>query len=318
MNRFVKTGLVLIAVLAVIYFGERIYTYVSDFIGENQRLHEELVGQKQEFEKLSLHAAKLGIQYVNEKELREKLQKEFETEKEALKGRIKVLSNATFIIRERARRSGKSDLVYQGKKLKYIVNEIRFNQGPPVGYVLIFDDGRVVSKLYNHRINIKTATARDESTGKYTIISKADFELRSPSINVNGEENWYKKPYPLKIYGGQAFIDPTERNQLRPKFQWWAPNINGGLSFGVGAPGVFVRPTLNMSFSGFGTTKNDLDWKFLHLGFDSDTELRYPGAHFMPFSYRFWPQVLRNTYVGPGVGWNPLGVNAQINLSVGF
>lgn len=318
MKTAVKVGLYTGIAIVLLYFGERAYNYINGVLTENKRLHTELVGKTQEFEKLSDHAAKLEIQYVEQTKLREKLEREFADEKEALEGRLKVLSNATFIIRERARKSGQSDLVYQGNKLKYVLNEIRFNDGPPVGYVLIFDDGRVVSKLYNHRINVKTAVSRDEDTGRYTIVSKADFELRSPSLNVNGEKNWYKKPYPLKIYGGTATVDPTEKNQLVPKFQWWAPHINGGISVGAGAGGAFMRPTINFSFSGYGVTKNDLDWKFLHLGFDTDTEFKYPGAHLMPFSYRFWPQVLKNTYIGPGIGWNAQGLNGQLNLSVGF
>lgn len=304
--------------LVALYFGDRAYQYIKGIIGENTRLHTELVGQTQAYKQLSDHAASLEIKYSDAKALEERLNKDFAAEKDALQGRIKVLSNATFLIREKARVAGTSDFTYQGESLKYIVNEIRFNDGPPVGYVLIFDDGRVVSKIYNNIIDVKTAVARDEDSGVYSIVSKADFILKSPSINMNGEKVWTNQPFPLNIVGGSATVDPTEKNPLTPHLILWAPHINGGFSAGAGASGAFLRPTVDFSFAGFGVTKNDLDWKFLHLGVDIDTDLKDPGFHIMPFSYRFWPTVLSNSYLGPALGWTKVGPNLQLNLNLTF
>lgn len=307
-----------VGVLAALYFGDRAYSYIKGMIGENKRLHTELVGTTQKYEQLSDHAAKLEIKYADAKAMEERLNRDFATEKDALEGRIKVLSNATFLIREKARQSGSSDLVYQGATLKYVVNEIRFNDGPPVGYVLIFDDGRVVSKIYNHVIDVKTAVARNEDTGVYSIVSKADFVLKSPSININGEKVWTNQPYPLKIVGGSATVDPTEKNPLTPHLIFWAPHLNGGFSAGAGASGAFLRPTVDFSVAGFGVTRNDLDWKFLQLGVDIDTDLTDLGMHATPFSYRFWPSVLTNTYLGPALGFTKSGPNLQLNLNLTF
>lgn len=317
MNKF-KLAVIGVLVIASIYFGDRAISYVKGLVTENKRLHTELVGHVDKFEQLSKHAAKLEVQYSDAKALEARLNKDFSAEKSALQGRIKVLSNATFMIREAARNSGKSDFSYQGEETKYIINEIRFNDGPPVGYVLIFDDGRVVSKIYNHAIDVKTAVARDEDSGAYSIVSKADFILKSPSINMNGEKVWTNKPYPLKITGGSATVDPTEKNPSIPHLILWAPHINGGISLGASATGAFVRPTVDLSLAGFGRSKNDLDWKFVHLGVNSDTSLLDPGIHILPFSYRFWPTVLSNSFVGPGVGWTKSGPNLQINLNLTF
>ena len=307
-----------ITLLALIYFGERVYSYVTGLIGENKRLHTELIGETEKYQQLSDHAAKLEIKYSDAKALEERLNADFASERSALERRIKVLSNATFLIREKARTAGTSDLTYQGETLKYVVNEIRFKDGPPVGYVLIFDDGRVVSKIYNHQIDVKTAIARDEDSGRYSIVSKADFILKSPSINVNGERVWLNQPFPLKIVGGTATVDPTEKNQLYPHFMLWAPHLNGGVSLGAGASGAFLRPSLDFSLAVFGITRNDLDWKIVQLGLDIDTELSDPGAHLTPFSYRFWPSVLTNTFVGPALGWSSKGLNVQLNLNLTF
>lgn len=307
-----------IAVLAALYFGERAYSYLKGMVGENVRLHTDLIGQQEKYKQLSAYAAKLEIDYATQEELRKQLEVKFAAEKDELSGRIKILSNATFLIRDQARKTGASDVVYQGETLKYVINEIRFSDGPPVGYVLIFDDGRVVSRLYNHAISVNTAVARDEDTGRYSIVSKADYILKSPSLNTKGEKVWTNKPYPLKITGGTALVDPTEQNPLVPRLQLWAPHINGGMSAGAGLAGAFLRPTVDFSVSGFGKTRNDLDWKFLHLGFDIDSSLADLGAHLLPFSYRFWPAVFTNTYVAPGVGWNASGANLQLNLNLTF
>lgn len=307
-----------VAVIAALYFGDRAVSYIRGILGENERLHMELVGQKEKYQQLSDHAAKLEIEYADEAAMKKRLEEKFAAEKDALEGRIKVLSNATFLIREKAREANQSDVVYQGDRLKYVLNEIRFNDGPPVGYVLIFDDGRVVSKLYTHEIQVNTAVARDEDSGRYSIVSKADYVLKSPSINSNGEKKWKDEPYPLKITGGTALVDPTEKNQLYPRLHLWAPHLNGGMSAGAGTSGGFLRPTISLSLAGYGVTKNDLDWKFLHLGVDVDTDLKNPGVHILPFSYRFWPSVLTNTYIGPGVGFTKDGVNGQLNLNLTF
>lgn len=308
-----------IALIAALYFGDRAVSYIRGLSSENTRLHTDLIGQTEKYKQLFDHAAKLEIQYVGQEALRKELDAKFADERDSLQGRIKILSNATFLIREQARKAGKSDVVYQGDAVKYVLNEVRFgNDGPPVGYILIFDDGRVVSKLYNHEIQVNTAISRNESSGRYDIVSKADYVLKSPSINTNGEKVWTNQPYPLKIVGGVALVDPTEMNPLTPHLQLWAPHLNGGVSGTAGAIGAQARPSLDVSLAGYGVTKNDLDWKFLHIGVDSDTDFSDPGFHVLPFSYRFWPSVLSNTYIGPGLGWSKAGMNGQLNLNLTF
>lgn len=311
-----KIKLAIVAAIAVIglHFTTELVSYL--FGSATKRLHADLVGQVEKYKQLSEHAAKLEVRYVEEQKLREELERRFAREKDELEGRVKLLSNATFLIRESARRAGHSDLVYQGASLKYVVNEIRFQNGPPVGYVLIFDDGRVVSKLYNHVIDVATAVARDESTGRYSVVSKADFILKSPSINVNGEQVWTNRPFPLKIIGGTAVVDPTERNQLAPRLHIWALHVNLGASIGADLADVFIRPTLDFSLAGYGVTKNDLQWKFVHAGLDVDTQLSNFGLHFTPASYRFWPELFSNSYVGPSIGWTRNGINIQLNLNL--
>jgi hypothetical protein len=302
-----KLILYAVASIAILYA----LAYIDNLLGDKVRLHAELIGQKEAYQQLSEHAAKLEIQYKDQKDLQAELEKNWKAEKDALQGRVKILSNATFLIREQARRENRSDLVYEGAQVKYLFNEIRFKDGPPVGYVLIFDDGRVTSKLYNHQISVHTAVSRDESTGYYDIVSKADYILKSPHLSLNGK-NWMNEPYPLKIVGGTALIDPTEPIQLDKRFHLWSPTLNGGLNVGSD-----LKAAVGVSLMGYGYSKRDLDWKFLQFGVDYSKQNEY-GIHLIPAMYRPFPNYLKNTYFGLGVGLDDRGYQPFLSLSVGF
>ena len=107
--------------------------YLFESKRETKRLHTELIGKTERIVFLSDTVANLERKYVTQKELHDAAAKEFGIALYGMNKRIKVLSNATFLIREKARKSGKSDIVYRGKRMKYIVNEIRHNDGPAVG-----------------------------------------------------------------------------------------------------------------------------------------------------------------------------------------
>jgi len=279
---------------------------------ENKRLHQELIGKTEQYEQLTKHAANLERKYVDQQTQQRLAKEQWGKEARNLRGRIKVLSNATYLIRERARKENRSDLVYEGKRVKYLFNEIRFNNGPPVGYVLIFDNGRVVSKVYNHKIDVKTAVSRDEESGRYDILSKADFVLRSGHLKPDGK-NWFGVPYPLKITGGSATIDPTEPSKDSKRFHFWAPRYN----FGVNANVDGLHPGLGVSLMGFGYSKRDLDWKLVELGLQYEKE-DGAGLTFKPVLWRPFSDALPNTYIGPGISLDQNGTDYFFGISLGF
>ncbi len=283
---------------------------------ENKRLHTNLIGQKEKYVQLSEHSAKLENQYVDQDTLKAKLESEWADEKKALKGRVKILSNATYLIREKARKENRSDLDYKGKKIKYLFNEIRFKKGPPIGYVMIFDNGKVISKIYNHVIDIKMAVSRDEDNGKYSIVSKADFKLRSGHLKPDGV-NWYNKPYPLKIVGGTALIDPTEKPET-PRFHLWNPRLSAGFNAGVESGDTFAKPAVGVSLMGYGPSKRDLDWKLLHFGVGFGRSHEDLDLHFMPVLWRPFRETLPNTYIGIGTGIGTEGQNYFFGINFNF
>lgn len=279
---------------------------------EVQRLHTELQNTKTEYKNITDKVALLENQYLSEKNLKEQLEKEWNKEKSYLKGRVKVLSDATYLVRERARKENNSDLIYSGDKIKYVFNEIRLDsgKGPPVGYVLIFENGKVVSKVYDFEINVKNAISRDEKSGKYTILAKGDYILKAPHLSK--DINWLDKPYPLDIVKGKSFIDPTEVNlKLKKQFYWYAPN----LSIGMQITPQLIKPSLGFSLLGYGRSQYDLDWKFLQINSSLNTNKTLDFG-ISPFLYRLFDPYLKNTYIGPTVEYNGLQFNYLIGIMV--
>lgn len=300
-----------ILAIALLFAGYRSVSYLKNILGENKRLHEELIGKDEAYQQLSEHSAKLENQYRTQEELRQKTEERFKDEMSDLQGRLKILSDATFLVREKAREENNSDVVYKGDQVKYVLNEVRFDQGPAVGYVLIFEDGKVVSKLYNHEIKISTAVSRDEVTGKYSVVSKGDYVLKSPSLN-SGAKNWFGKPFPLKITGGTAIIDPTEPLALSKHLFVWNPKLNANLNFDPNG----VYPGLGISFMSYGVLPNDSDWKFLQAGAQYRKSELEPT--FAPVLWRPYNGLLSNTYVGPFISYENPGIGYFLGITVGL
>jgi len=292
--------ILIIALIGYVYFNNQ----------KIQRLNTDLIGKTDAYQQLTDEIAALEIKYVNQTDLLQATEAKFKSEAGALKGEIKLLSNATYLIREHARKSNNSDLVYQGTRAKYVVNEIRYNNGPAVGYVLIFDDGRVVSKLYRSEINVDTAVSVDDITGKYVVLNKADYILKSPSINFNGEKNWYNKPFPLKITSGTALVDPTEAAEKSRVYKW-LPKYNLGLSINE-----HVSYGAAVSLAGIGTTQNDLKWKFLSLGLQYNKVDKVEFT-LTPVLYRAF-KALPNTYLGPTIEFGQNGMQFGLGLQLGL
>lgn len=278
---------------------------------DRARVHEELIRTKEKYVQLTQNIANLERKYVDQQKLMELTKEQFGKESNALRGRIKVLSNATYLIRERARREHRSDISYAGTKVKYIFNELRFNGGPPIGYVLIFDDGRVVSKIYNHEINVKSVISRDEKSGKYDVLSRADFILKSGHLKPDGK-NWFGVAYPLKITGGITHIDPTEPVNTKKSFYIWAPKLNTSVNIHASE----IIPGFGVSLMGYGFSKRDLDYKFLQLGLQYNKE--DIGLTFSPILYRPFMNTLSNTYFGPGISVDANNQRYFMGIQIGL
>lgn len=325
--QFLRTSIfIIIAAFAAVFamkvgqgFGKSLFQS-EDY----ERLHQELIGTKEAYAQISDSLAKLKVEYTAQKELSAKAKKEFSAVIKEKNERIKLLSDATYLMGRHVTRADGPDYYFEtkGKTKNYVFNEIRIAgpDSPPVGFVMIKHDGRTYKGNYEFQIVVKNLQTVDEKTGRIKVYSKAFLIVQEAGLAKKRRpdfKNWEGVQYPLPIVDGVAYVDPTTPKQ-NPRFLWWAPRINGGFNWGTEAGGLFVKPELNVSFSGYGNSRNDLSWKFFHIGLGADTEFKTPDIHFIPATFRLFPKILTNTYLGPGIGWSTQGVNFFINTSLSF
>lgn len=287
--------------------------YVNGLVVEKNRLYTQLIGQQQAYKQLSDHAAQLEIDYKKESDLRTAAEAEFANEKGALLSQIKILSDATFLVRQKADQEKNSEVVFAGKAGDgFVLNEIKYDNGPAIGYVLIQNDGRVTSKMYDHIIDVHTVVSKDESTGKYSVVSKADYILKQYAVNTTGTD-WTNKPFALNITGGTAQIDPTEPSIIKKHWMLWDPKFNINLD----VDGDGFLPGAGVSLMGYGGDPNDLDFKFVQIGghFVSK-EILEPTI--TPVLWRPFHGLIDNTYVGPGVSYGDGHVKYFLGVQVGL
>ena len=315
--RYVSQLFLLVTLAGLGYFAYQTYMNNRDL----ERRYQDLVGKEEEFKRLSDYVASLERRYEDEKALHARLEKEWANEKEALKGRIKILSDSTFSSKNNPSKLAGAD--YLDPNGEWSIFEAKFIKGeavgPPVCWFQVYKDGKGRTKVYDHKIRVNLAISRDESDGRYTILTKAAYILDEQDVDekYKAKTGWKGEPYPLDVTGGSASIDPTE-SQAEPRFFWWTPHLNGGINLGVESGGFFARPALGISWMGYGKTTRDLKWKFLQTGFSFEPDLKFFDVHLMPFLYRPFDSFITNTYIGPGISTGSRGTGYFLGVSLGF
>jgi len=318
-EKYIGQLLVMATVLGIGFFAYSAYRDATE-----KRKYADLIGTKEKYEQLTKYTAKLESDYQGQKDLHKRAKRDWAEVSRSKDERIKLLSDATYLIGKHVQKQDGPDYYFQTKRgtRNYVLNELRIagEDSPPIGYILIKHDGRTYKRNYEFEIHVKNLQTIDEKTGRVKVYSKAYFIAKENGLAKKRRpdlKKWKDVPYPLPIVDGVAYIDPT-RPDVRERFLLWAPHINGGFNVGANISGAFMRPAINFSTSGYGKSRNDLTWKFVHLGFDVDTDFAEPGLHLMPFSYRPFPSILTNTYIGPGMGWTKSGVNYFFNVNLSF
>lgn len=273
----------------VVVLGIMIYRQFTD---NTDIKYKELLGYKEKFEKLSEHSAKLEIQYAEEKQLKEKVERDWKVEKEHLNGRVRVLSESVFQMKNKLKQLEKPQ--YQGDN--YVLQEIEFidengQVGPPIGYVMFFNDGKVQSKVYDFDLQINQLITRDDKTGKFQVIAKANYVLKEKPM----EMTWLDIPYALPIKDGIALVDPLEYDS-NDGLRFFNPMISGGFGIGVVGSEVETVPMISVNISSYGGKRTQPQYKLLNFGVGFGDEL---SLNFSPIQFRPFEKLMPNTYIGP-------------------
>ena len=98
------------------------------------------------------------------------------------------------------------------------------------------------------------------------------------------------------------------KDERTKSWYWWAPHIDVGVPIGVrlAPPELMMGGSIGFSFSGYGKTKNDLDWRVLRLSLDMIKDT--PAVGFTPVLYNIGQKipVVSNIWLGPHLNWQPL------------
>lgn len=318
-QRYASYMLVLATIGGLVFLAVRYYRQSKSL----QVKYAALVGTQDKYQQLTANLAKLQVDYDTQRQLAEKAKADFAEVSRKQTEQIKLLSDALDTVAVKQVTQGSSDFTVKATSSKpgYTVNEVRIqgSDSPPVGYVLMKDDGSVEKANYNFQIKVATMEVQDGGTGKIRVFSRAYLILQENGLADQDQrlKKWKNEPYALNITGGESEVDPTE-TITPPGFIWWAPHLNVGVNLGGDSSGGYLRPELNFSVAGYGSHKNNLDWKLLHVGVGTDSKLDVLDLHLIPFSYRPFKEFLPNTYVGPGIGISRFGTNYFLNLSLGF
>lgn len=312
-------GMVFLAIVGL-YFGSKAASYILGLESTNGRLHTELTGQKESYKQLTEHTAQLESQYTEQARIAETAKRRFSEVIRAKDERIKTLSDATYLIGKHVTKQNGPDYYFETPRRtrNYVLNELRVagKDSPPLGYILIKSDGRTYKRGYSYEFRVDQLQTVDEETGRIKVYSKAYLisKEKSPlAKRVDEYKNWKDIKYPLKITGGSVLVDPTIKNQLKPKFHWWAPHINANANFGSKYPVA----GLGVSLAGYGPTKNDLSYRLLQLGAQYGKETGLQGT-VIPVMWRPFPKVLSNTYIGPGATLTNNGLGYFLGIQVGL
>lgn len=330
---FAKYFVNLISVLTLLgagVFGWNYYEDKQKDKNERQALEDrygKLTNTKEEYVQINAMLAQLATSYKDQAELAKDVALQWKDLAIERGERVKLTTDTKVTVDSNTEVQAKSDYTFltpEGKK-SFTLNELRIEgkDSPPLGYILVKNDGEVYKKNYKFEIHVESVQLKDDLTGKIRVVSRA-FLVPLENGLADGRrpdlKKWEGEKYPLKVTGGETVVDPQEPILPMSKkkgFVPWAMNVNGGFGLFGSAKGLDTKATVDTNLFGYGYSKQDLDWKFVQLGvnYSKDGGL---GLHFEPFSYRPLPQYLTNTYVGPGVYVTPGEYGYFLGLNIGF
>jgi hypothetical protein len=297
-----------------------------DYWNHKKRLQfADLIGTKEELKRLSEYVVELEVKYIEQQELLNLATKRFKEERGALKEQIVLLSDATYVMRSYARQNNEPDYYFETGPggQSFIYHEIELTgpdglRGPPIGFVMIYSDGRVVSRAYNHVIQIENVVSRDPTTGRTNQITKGNYILKDrhlgsrPNKPIPGKENWADIPFPLVVDSGTTLIDPVRENERRRFYLQPKPNL--GVTFSPSG----ISPYFGAHLAGLGFSENDLDWKFAHIGIKINNPISSSALVLAPVSYRPSRRWLGNTHIAPFFEYGKTGASGGIMINLGF
>ena len=186
-------------------------------------------------------------------------------------------------------------LAYEMKK---IYAKDALDQEFPVAWAMNFPnqtpDKRWKSGTYPQEYHVTVIETENEDG---TFDRAAEFHIEN---NTNKETKGKEFPIALKSFEWEKF-EIKEK-----KFSWWNPRLGFGGTF----TGEDMAPKIDFSFSSYGRTKRDMDWRFFTFGIgaakaEEGDEWKAIGS-FAPFSWNIGTELplIENLFIEPIVTYD--------------
>jgi len=216
------------------------------------------------------------------------------------------------------------------KKVK-VVTQILYKDREipiPIGKVFVKNENgsysEVTSMKFNYndfRISVEADAVKQEFSYKLHQKFRGIFiESKAPG----GLINHYAEIYEMNGDKDVGKVELTSFKVIRSEeaksqMFWWAPHLD--LSLGYGLSGTLdhgFQGEIGFSFSGYGKTKDDLNWRFIRLGAGLLRGNRAT-ATISPVQYNLGKNIpfLSNLWIVPGVGMDLTSRTWMTNLTLG-
>ena len=322
-------------VVFIIFAGYNGIQYIKNYmnfntniVGIESSIQKRIDAQNREFKQITDNQARAHTEIVNS--LKDEIKELSKTNKEVVKdieeasekiksiGAVQTemnvnLSRKIDAISDHTYKEGTGE--YNEQYFKKIMAKAKDKGGNvveiPLGWAMFFPNREPEKQwktgIYPLEYYLKIIQT-EQKTGQMNTYAEAWVETDQP-------KEYKDTKFPLTI----KEMEFKQEKKSNKEFFLWAPHLNLNLDYSFSSTlDNNIAGGLSFSTMGYGITKNDLDWKFLEFGFNTN------GKDFTlklsPFSYNIGRHIplISNTFLGPFVGFGSDGAVYGIGLSIPF
>ena len=308
MMKLLLDYIIVILIITVLCFG---WFLVGKGCGSKDKLLDS------QFLRIDQNIGQSANKYVFDSEIIDKARQSFSGNMKIEYDNIGALTDATYLIRSYAKKNNKVDLecVYDGK-LKYVFHEVHLKSqdgevGPAIGYVMIYSNGKVVSKAYNYKVEAHTMIQEEKKN--YKVTNSVDLIMLQSGLAVrkdSSKKDWRNIPYALPIENAETFINIEKMKKGKIVFDF-SPDLGINTIITLKDKNIDLVP--NIGFSLISYKKDGINkFRFIRFGIGGRKIRNGFNYSFSPILYNLHDLILflDNTYIGPIIGYD----NRKFNL----
>lgn len=312
-NNMILNGWKILVQSKGFYFIMGVLVGMSAFYFLNKNFSKNIIESK--YKQITPNVAQLQVK--SEEDIDKQIQQNWKQEKKYLENQVEYLSTVIFQNKSKSRITDNFD---KGNKNNFF-HEIYYadQDSPPIGYIILNKKGQVISKTYNHDIQVNYVLSKNKK-GKYVVLSKANLVIKednSTDIMTTQRRKWINNSYPLKIKHGEIIINNQEKAFFKNFIIDFAPNLSINYLMLLDKK-VNFHPSLGLNFFSISNNRGKLlTFPEILIGASS---LDNYSIMFSPVNLNignFIP-LIKNTYIKPIIGMHNKNFGYGIGIGINF